>query len=151
MGGGKTTRAIKNSTTPPIRTAQMSLGLRPVRRSLTRRSDRTGSHGPRLQTIRVDARTELRARAAPPIRRVRVAGEAAGLAKAKAREARAREARAREGAAAIGKAGVARGIEEDGAGDANAVRMVEGIARTATAKTMVVTSTSNWRVRMTPR
>jgi hypothetical protein len=68
----------------------------------------------------------------------------AGRAKARARGARGR-------AEVIGKAGVARGIEEDGAGDANAVRMVEGIARTATAKTMVVTSTSNWRVPMTPR
>ena len=70
---------------------------------------------------------------APTIRGLRVAGEAAGLA----------TLRDKARAEIAGKAGVAKGIEEGGAGAATAPRKAAPTARTATAKTMAATTRSN--------
>jgi len=133
MGGRRTTRAIKNSVLRPIRTAQMSFGLRSLRRSPTKRCVRTRRYGPTPQTIRAHDRRQPGARAAPTIRGIRVAEGVAGLA-ALRHKARAEIA---------GKVGVAKGIEVGGAGGATAPRRAAPTTRTVTAKTMAATTRSN--------
>ena len=131
MGGGRTTRAIKNSTLRPIRTAQMNLRLQPVGRGPTKRAVRTRRYGRTPRPIRADRRTQPGTRAAPGIRGLRVAGEVAGHAGARGR------------AEIAGKVGAAKGIEEGGAGGANALRKAPPTATTATAKTMAAMTKSN--------
>ena len=103
MGGGRTTRAIKNSTLRPIRPAQMNFRLRPMGRVPTKRAVRTRRYGRTPRPIRADPRTRPGTRAAPGIRGLRVAGEVAGHAGARGR------------AEIAGKVGAAKGIEEGGA------------------------------------
>ena len=127
MGGNRTTRAIKNGTTPPNRTVQVQPRLRPMSRASTKRGPRTTRYGPTLQTIRTNVR-------APPVERarttrgLRVAREGAGLARAET----------------TGRVGVGRETAEGVAGGAHAIiSKAARIARTATPRMMAEISMSN--------